>query len=424
MRRDQIGWICIDVGNSAFATTILAAMFPVYFPSLLPKEGISFSLGPWSWTSTALSIWGYTVSLSVLLAFLMAPILGAWADRGGHKKLLLGVSALMGSSACIALGACTPWPNAWQWSLFFFVLGNIGFSGNNVFYNSLMTSVSNESEWDKMSLRGFAWGYIGGGFVLAANLLLVLKYEWFGLSSRIDGLRLSFISVGIWWLLFTLPPLLWIKEKTELHPQTLFRPFLSFWNTLKSLPKTPALLLFMLSFALYNDGISTVISMSSIFGKEVLQLTEGTLIGTLLLIQFLGLPFTLGMNRLAEKWGGKQVLMGSLIFWLVIIFYAYRMTTGFDFWILGVLVSIVLGVSQALSRSLFARLIPTGKQGEYFSFFALSGKATSVLGPTLFAVVRDKTGDARLSVLTLGVLFVLGLGVLSFVSIDPKKSPR
>ncbi len=414
----------VDVGNSAFATTILAALFPIYLPSLLPPQGVVLSFLGWSWTTSAISIWGYTVSLSLLLTFFMAPILGAWADERGLRKKLLGVFTILGAVATSSLAFF----DTWQAALSLFVIANIGFSASNIFYNSLLPVVAEEKEWDSLSLKGFAWGYIGGGILLAINLGLIMKHEFLGLESRKSGLAISFFSVGVWWLCFTLPALFQIHERAARKRSDPFtgihRQFHLFWKTLKDVVHSRTLLLFMISFALYNDGISTVISMASIFGKEVLRLPEETLIGTLLLIQFLGLPFTLLMTRVSKIFGAKQTLLYALALWVGIIAYGYSMQTSADFFWMGVFVAIVLGVSQALPRSIFASLIPAGRQAEYFSFFALSGKMTSIIGPTLFALVKDASGDARLSILTLGILFVLGMILLSFVSIDRARPAR
>lgn len=405
----------IDVGNSAFATTILAALFPVYLPSLVPPEGVTLSVFGASWQTSAISLWGYAVSFSLILTLLMAPIIGAWADENALRKKLLGIFTFLGAGASVALGFCDTWKSA----LVCFVVANIGFSASNIFYNSLISSVAEEKEWHSLSLKGFAWGYIGGGVLLAINLLMIQRFEWFAFESKKAAVEASFMSVGIWWAAFTVPSLLLIREysaprNTEIG-EGILRQLHIIWHTLKKVIKNKVLLLFMISFAFFNDGIQTVISMASIFGKEALQLDEGTLIGTLLMIQILGLPFTLGMTKLADRWGAKETLMGSLFFWLFIVAYAYFMETAKDFWMLGLMVAIVLGVSQALGRSIYASLIPKDRQAEYFAFFAISGKMTSIVGPTLFAAVKDATGNVRLSIVALGLMFVAGIVALCFV---------
>lgn len=422
LRKDQWSWVLIDVGNSAFATTILAALFPVYLPSLLPPEGVSLSLLGWSWNTSASSLWGYTVSASLFFTLIISLLLGSWADRCGHRKFFLGAFTFLGALATCGLG----YFDSWKWALGSFVFANIGFSGSNIFYNSLIDSVAQEKEFHSLSLKGFAWGYVGGGVLLALNLLLIMQFDWFGLDSRTLAVQLSFFSVSVWWSAFTIPALIWIEEKA---PETklgfsMRHEFGQIKKMASHVLASKNLLLFMIAFALFNDGIQTVIAMSSIYGKESLQLAESALIGTLLIVQFLGLPFTLLMTRVAERYGAKRVLMGSLIAWIGIIVFAFTMKSNSDFLILGVLVSMVLGVSQALPRSIFASFIPTSQMAEYFSFFALSGKMTSILGPSIFAAVKDATGNPKMSILALGILFLLGTSLLSLVSVDPRKSAR
>ncbi|MGA0163028.1 MAG: MFS transporter [Bdellovibrionota bacterium] len=420
-RKAQWAWISLDIGNSAFATSILAAVFPVYFPHLLPSDGVNLQLFGWSWQSSAIAIWGYAVSFSIFLTLIISPILGSWADESSRRKFCLLGFSILGSFFTILLGVFRDW----QLVLACFVLANVGFAASNIFYNSLISSVADESEWDQLSLKAYAWGYVGGGILLALNLVMIQNFSWFGLESKAAGSRLSFISVGVWWMLFTMPSLFWIqelkKEKTSSFQNRIHDYVFKLGVTLKTLPKIPSLLIFIFSFAFFNDGIQTVISMASIYGKEVMGLPEGQLIGTLLMIQFLGWPMTLGMIRLTRYFGTKRLLSLSLVIWLFLVIYAYQMKTSLDFWILGFFVAMVLGVSQALARSLYARLIPEGRQAEFFSLYALSGKMSSMMGPLVFGIVQDMTGNARYSILSLALFFLLGIALLQGVSIDPKR---
>jgi len=415
----QSSWIFVDVGNSAFSTTVLAAVFPQYLPSLLPAEGITIDLGFLAWKTSAISIWGYAVSLSIGLTLVLSLLIGQWADYKGHRKRMLGIFTAFGAIATILLG----FTGDWFWALGFFVVANIGFSGSNVFYNALLAEVAPDSEWDDLSLKAYAWGYISGGLVLTLNLMMIMKHDWFGLSSAAAGTRASFVIVGLWWMLWTLPSLWRITESANLQSKVRLglSSLKSIWISLRSMIYYPMALIFLISFALYNDGISTTISMAAIIGKEALQLRSETVIGTLLLIQFLGWPLTGLMIGIAKWTGAKKLLSLSLIIWLGIIIYASIMETAFDFWILGAAVAVVLGVSQALSRSIFTRLIPEGRQSEYFSLYALSGKFCSILGPLVFGLVRDMTGNVRWSILSLAAFFALGLVLLQFVSIDPTR---
>jgi UMF1 family MFS transporter len=419
-KTSQKAWISYDVGNSAFATTILAAVFPQYLPSLLPEEGLSLSLFGLEWTSSAMSIWGYSVSISIFITLVFSLLLGSWADETGRRKLVLGLFAFVGAMSTIALGLL----QSWQYVLIAFILSNIGFAAGNVFYNSLITCVAEEKDWDALSLKGFAWGYISGGLMLAVNLVMILKHDWFGWDSKAEGTRMSFILVGIWWLLFTVPTLRFVHEDSRIIKDTsnaVTRRLKALWKTFASLPAMPALLIFIIAYSLFNDGIQTVISMAAIFGKEALQLGEQTIIGTLLLIQFLSWPITLSMILAAQKIGNKRLLSLNLVVWVGIIIYAYFMNSAMDFWLLGVFVACVMGSSQALARSIFTRLIPAGRQAEYFSVYAFSGKVSAMLGPFLFALIRDLTGQARLAILSLAIFFILGLILIQFVSIDRPK---
>ena len=255
MNKRQWAWVLVDVGNSAFATTILAAVFPVYFPAILPTEGIHINLGFFSWTTHALSLWAYTVSGSVFLTFLISPFLGAWADESGRRKSVFGFFSFLGIGGTLLLS----FTQTWYLALGAFVIGNIGFAASNVFYNSLLCRVAEEKDFDRLSLNGYAWGYIGGGLVLTLNLFMIMRYESFGLSSRQAGLQLSFASVSLWWLIFTIPALLSIPEAEKSMARNLSseakKRIEQIWQTIKTLPKIPSLLIFVISYAFFNEGI-------------------------------------------------------------------------------------------------------------------------------------------------------------------------
>lgn len=352
---------------------------------------------------------------------MVALLLGSWADEVGQRKNCLIGFSILGALATIGLGVV----HTWQWSLLLFALANIGFSAGNVFCNSLLPVIAKENEWDSLSLKAYAWGYISGGVVLALNLAFIMKPDWFFLGSKSEGIHLSFISVGIWWLCFILPSFWFIHEKTiqvKNAGNLVKRRLQSLWSLVSLLPKQIPLLIFIVAYAFFNDGIQTVISMASIFGKEVLQIGEPTIISTYLITQFVGWPLSLGMIYLASKFGNKRILSFSLLFWIGIVTYAYFMKSALDFLILGGLVACVLGASQSLARSLYARLIPSGRNAEYYSIYALSGKFSALMGPLFFALIRDITGNTRLAILSMGLFFLIGVTLLQFVSIDPLKS--
>lgn len=409
MNRQQRSWLFVDVGNSAFATTILAAVLPVYFPSLLPRDGLHFSVGDYETTISSLSLWSYTVSLSVFVVLLLSPILGAWSDRSGNRKLFFGLFSILGILGTFGLGLS----NDWRSVLISFAIGNIGFAGSNVFYNALLASVADEADWDSLSLKGFAWGYLGGGILLALHLIIIHFYESIGFETKSAAVKFCFFTVSIWWLLFILPALLYLKEKVSVGLKNENYSWItSILTTLKKLPKQPNLFLFLGCFILAYEGIQTVIAMASIYGKDALQLSDSTLIGTLLMIQILGFPFTLLMTKASEKFSPKKIFQTVLIAWIGIVGFAVFIETSTSFWIMGFFVSIILGVSQALPRSIFQSLIPKGQEAEYFSLFALTGKMTSVLGPLIFGLVRQWTGSPQLSLLSLMIFFIASLILL------------
>jgi UMF1 family MFS transporter len=417
----QKAWVLVDVGNSAFAATILAAVFPVYFPSLLPKEGISAVFFESSFHFDALTIWSYGVSASIFMTVLLSPLLGAWADRAGWRKNLFAIFTLIGVFGTLGLFFADDWISA----LISFLVANIGFCASNVFYNSLLSSVADEADWNGLSMKGFAWGYLGGGILLAINLLMIQKFQWLGFEGKIDALKWAFFSVAVWWLIFSVPAYVLITEKdsggTRGDGVSIPSWFRQVFSTIQDLLNRKSLLLFIVSYAFFNEGIQTVITMASIYGKEAIGLSEDILVATLLLIQLLGLPFTLGMSGLVTRFGEREVLTGVLTLWIGIVSYAYVLQTGVQFLILGILVAGVLGVSQSLPRSIFQTMIPKGRDAEYFSFFALSGKMTSFLGPFVFGVVHQWSGNPRLSILALSCFFIVGLVVFRLV---PRSQPR
>lgn len=373
------------------------------------------------WQTSPLSIWGYSVSFSIFVTLILSLLLGALADERGIRRLFLGLFTAIGCISTFLLGVFEDWATL----LVCFVFSSIGFAGSNVFYNSLLPVVADEQSYDSVSLKAFAWGYISGGLMLAINLLMILKSDWFFWETKAGGTRYSFILVSIWWAAFTIPALIKIKEtklalSKEEHSDFLKR-LKGLWHTLRDAFAIKALLIFIIAFAFYRDGIETVISMATPYGREVLGLTTETLIGVILLIQILGWPMTLLMTKVSKRFGPKPTLTASLCLWLVIVTYAFFMQEAFEFWILGGLVAVVQGVSQALTRSIYVRLIPAGRQAEFFSLFALSGKFASIFGPLMFAMINDLTGSSRFAILSLSLFFVIGIILLQFVSIDRKQ---
>ncbi|PKN98031.1 MAG: MFS transporter [Chloroflexi bacterium HGW-Chloroflexi-4] len=412
-KRAIAAWTMYDWGNSAFATTIMAAVLPVYYSSVAAAN-----LAP----NVATAYWGFTSSIAALIAAIISPILGAVADFRGSKKRFLTIFMLIGVTATALLYVIQT--GDWLLASIFFVFGNIGFAGSLVYYDALLPHVAKPEEMDQVSSRGYAMGYIGGGILLALNLFMIMFVP--DLVPSLDaGLmtRLSFVTVAIWWLVFTLPVLLRVKEpprRIEAH-EVGFSPlkasFTRLYNTFKEIRKYRELSLGLLAFWVYSNGIGTIIVMATIYGAE-LGFSQTTLIGTLLMVQFLAAPFAFLFGWLSKKLGTKKSIYLSLSIYTLIAIAGYFLYQEWQFWALGAAVATVQGGSQALSRSLIGKMIPRSKSAEFYGFFSVFEKFASILGPALFGVVSTIMGESRLSISSLVVFFALGMFILSKVNIE------
>jgi UMF1 family MFS transporter len=405
--RAATAWCLYDWANSAFATVVLSAVLPVYFAAIAPLGGISF-LGR---TIPATAFWSYTVAASMLLVAVIAPALGNLADRHGLKKPLLTACVITGALATMALAL----PRGPLLLAGLFLVGNIGFAAGNIFYNAFLTDLATGADADRLSSRAYALGYLGGGLALALVFLLIEGHAFFGLSDKGVATRLGFVVTGAWWLLFSLPAFRWLREgPAQLERQRLHTPA-DYLRLGRELAGYPDLLRFLLAFLLYNDGIQTIIAIAAIFASAEMGLSTGTILGCYLMIQFLAMPATLITARLATRWGTKRTVMATLAVFALITIYAATMHSTLEFWILGAAVALVLGGSQALSRSLYAGLVPPQRSAEFFSFFAISSKFASILGPLVFAILIDLTGSNRLAILSLTSFFIAGMLLLAGV---------
>lgn len=405
-------WCLYDWANSAFATVVLSAVLPVYFAAIAPPGGIAF-LGR---TVPATAFWSYTVAASMLLVAVVAPAMGNLADRRAVKKPLLVACVLLGSGATALLSLAGSGAHFLAAGLF--LLGNVGFAAGNIFYNAFLPALATGTEADRLSSRAYAWGYFGGGLALALVFLLIEKHAWFGIPDRGAATRLGFVITGAWWLVFALPAFRWLREAPARPATRRLSSPADYLRLARELAAYPDLLRFLLAFLLYNDGIQTIIAIAAIFASVELGLSTGTILGCYLMIQFLAMPATLLTARLAARFGAKPTVIGSLAVFAGITIYAATMRSAVEFWILGFAVALVLGGSQALSRSLYAGLVPVARSAEFFSFFAISSKFASILGPLLFALLIDLTGSNRLAIFSLVGFFVIGLWLLSGVDIE------
>lgn len=402
-------WAMYDWANSAFATTIMAAVLPVYYASVA-AAGLPGNI--------ATAYWGYTTSISLLIAAIASPILGALADFSGSKKKLLAVFAFLGILGTALLYFVKT--GDWFMASIFFIVGDLGFAGSLVFYDSLLPHIASGEEMDQVSSKGYALGYLGGGILLAINLAMIMlaPKELTGMMSR-----LSFLSVALWWFVFTIPLLKYVPEpgRRILAGEENFKPlqasFSRLIHTFHEITKYKQLFLFLVAFWFYNDGIGTIIKMATIYGAEI-GIGQTTLIGTLLMVQFVGIPFAFLFGWLAKKIGTKRSIYLSLIIYTCIAFAAYFLEKEWHFWALGFAVATVQGGSQALSRSLFGRMMPKSKSAEFFGFFSVSEKFAGIAGPFVFAVVSQIVGHSRLSIVSLIIFFIVGAILLSKVNVE------
>ena len=419
-KRELFGWSMYDFANSGYATTILASVLPIYFVSIVPEGGVSFILFGKSFLLKASAIWAYTLSFSLLLVALSSPIPGAIADFSGTKKKMLAIYCYTGSFFTALLYFVEQ--GDYLLAMFLFSVANIGFAGGNVFYNAFLPQIADENEIDWVSGKGFAYGYIGGGILLALNLLIITNYESFGLESRAMGSRISFLSVGVWWAVMSIPTFLFVRERkgTVLPKRESYLAigFKRIRKTIKEIRNYRQLTLFLVAFRIYNDGVQTVVVMASIFGREELGLSSGSLIGALLMTQFIAFPGSLIFAKLAKSIGPKKSIIFSLFIWSAVVIYAYFIQTALEFWIIAGIVGLILGGTQAVSRSLFASFVPKEKSAEFFGFFAISNKFASIIGPLTFALIGQITGSARASILSLIVFILLGLIILTRVDTE------
>jgi UMF1 family MFS transporter len=404
-----------DWANSAFATTIMAAVLPVFYSSVaaasLPK-------------ATASSLWGYTNTVAMLIVAFSAPVLGALADHGGTKKKFLAGFAILGIVS--TAGLVTVSKGDWLMASFLYILGMVGFSEGNNFYDSLLPHVAGEEEIDRISSYGYAMGYLGGGILLIFNLAMILKPHVFGIPDAEWGTRYSFLTVSIWWAVFAIPVLKNVSEPAVVpisgesaNPLRASLQRLSL--TYHSVRKYREAFKFLMAFWLYNDGIGTIISMAVIFGAEI-NIAQGHLIGSILAVQVVGVPCSVLFGKIAGRIGTKNAIFTGLIIYTGIAVGGYFIQTALHFWILAILVGFVQGGTQALSRSLYGTLIPKSRSAEFYSFYDVSSKFAGIIGPAVFGVVGQITGSSRLSIISLVVFFVVGGLIL--LTVDVNKGRR
>jgi MFS transporter, UMF1 family len=421
-RREQISWYFYDWANSAFSTTVVAVFLGPYLTAV--TEAAADSTGfiyPLGIPIRANAFFPYLVSLSVALQIFVLPILGAIADYSQRKKEMLGLFAYLGAFATTLLYFVQG--SNYGLGGLLFLIANLSFGAAMIFYNAFLPDIAAPDERDTVSARGWALGYLGGGLLLVLNLLFVqLGAPALGIDMGLAA-RICLASAGIWWALFALIPLFNLRQRQPLKPlppgeRYLTVGFHQLRHTLRRLPRLPQTLLFLITYLLYNDGIQTVIALAAVFGAQELGMEQAALVQLVLMVQFVAFFGALLFGYLARFTGTQRAIWISLVIWFGVVVYAYGfLRTGGEFFILAAVIALVLGGSQALSRSLFSQMIPRGQEAEYFSLYEVSERGTSWLGPLLFGLSLQWTGSYRIAILSIALFFAAGLILLPRVNV-------
>ncbi len=419
-RREQVAWYLYDWANSAFSTTVVTVFLGPYLTAVTKQAADATGfVHPLGIPVLADSFFPYIVSLSVVLQVFFLPILGAVADYSQRKKQMLGITAYLGALA--AMGMYFLQGDNYLLGGALFLVANLSFGASIVFYNAFLPEIAPPDDRDRVSSQGWALGYLGGGLLLALNLVFVqfLAEPW-GISTG-DAVRICLASAGMWWAVFTIAPLLGLLRRQpvkQLPPGERLATigFKQLRHTFCQLPNYPHTLLFLAAYLLYNDGVQTVIALSAQFGAQELGLGTATLVQIILMVQFVAFAGALTFGYFAKWIGTKRAIMVSLVIWLATTIYTYAyLRTTVQFFVLAAAIALVLGGSQALSRSLFSLMIPRGQEAEYFSLYEVSERGTSWLGPLIFGLTLQFTGSYRLAILSLTVFFAAGLLLLARV---------
>ena len=394
-------WILYDGGNSAFATTVIAAFFPIFFNDFWAADLQAE-------VKTAYLGWGLTISNLVLL--FTSPFIGALTDVSKTTKTLFtGFGAV--SIICVAILYFIP-AGSWMQALVFFGIANYCFAAGNTLYDKMLIQVSDQSNIAKISSYGFAFGYLGGGLLFLVNAAMTIKPEFFGLSSVADAVRWSFLSVSVWWTLFLIPILLKIKDNGINQPGSHFKlAYSKVFNTLKTVSSRKNIFIFLIAFFLYIDGVHTIMAMAADFALN-LGLPSSDVIIALILVQFVVFPTTLLWSKFASRFGDKNTLLFTISLYLIVIAYSAFLSTAIEFYILASMVGAIQGGIQSISRSYYATLIPQDESGEYFGFYNMFGRAGAFMGPALVAIFVTFFQDTKYGLIPIAALFIMGAIIL------------
>ncbi|MEP6696758.1 MAG: MFS transporter [Pseudonocardiales bacterium] len=421
-RREQRGWYFYDWANSAFSTTVATVFLGPYLTTVTERAADSrHFVHPLGIPVRDGSFFPYVVSLSVFLTVFLLPVVGAIADRTQRKKQMLATFAYLGAVATMALFFLRD--DRYMLGGLLFIVANIAFGASAVVYNAFLPEIAEPDERDGVSARGWAMGYLGGGLLLALNLMLFTAHASLGVGSG-DAVRICLLSAGLWWALWTVIPLRNLRRhrpepRSEGDGSVVAAGFRQLGQTFRAARGYPLTLAFLLAYLIYNDGIQTVINLAAVYGDKELGLSTSTLIMVILVVQFVAFLGSLLFGRLAQTYGARNAVLLSLVLWTVAVALAFILPARRPllFFALAVLIGTVLGGSQALSRSMFSQLIPAGQEAEYFSLYEISERGTSWLGPLVFGLIYQVTGSYRSAILSLVVFFVAGGLLLARVNL-------
>jgi MFS transporter, UMF1 family len=428
-KKQIFGWAMYDWANSAYYTTVAVAIFPLFFSGVIVPEN-GYEIGGRMFSPVSLV--GFMSSASSFFIFLFAPFLGAISDFSASKKKFLMVFCYGGSLFSILLYFCGT-GDVWL-AMIFFSMSQIGFVGGNIFYDAFLPQIASEDKLDWVSGKGFAFGYIGGGLQFALSLGLITGHKFFGIEYE-HAVKLAMVMAGLWWAGFSAVAFIYMKETgtpEKMPDKYRALPKISAYArigisrtfaTAKKVTRFKQLVLFLIAYMIYNDAIQTVIKMAAIYGDQ-LKIPHSMIMITLLIVQFVAFFGALLFGSLAGKISAKKALMITLAMWLLVVAYGYFMKSATEYLVLGATIGIVMGGSQALSRSLYGAMIPPQASAEFYGFYSVFSKFSAIIGPAVFAVIDYLTGSARFAILSLITFFVVGLILLSLVNVEKAKEAK
>lgn len=416
--RERRCWYFYDFANSAFASTVITLFLGPWLTALAKNAaGADGLIHPFGIPVDPRSYWSYLVSLSVVMQVAGLPVAGAWADRTPHKKQLMGLLAYLGAFATMAMY----WLEGTRYLAggFLFLLANLAFGASIVVYNSFLNDIATEDQRDAVSSKGWGIGYLGGGILLALNLVLYSGAARFGISEGL-AVRISLSSAGAWWALFSLIPLAGLRNRPPVNRSAsggVRQVVLQLWHTLRGMTRYPQTLLFLAAYLVYNDAIQAVITLAGQFGSDYLKIPMGLLTLAILMVQFVAFAGSFLFNWVAARTGAKNAVCLALILWILLMAGMFFVKTTAHYFIAAAIVALIMGGSQALSRSLYSVMIPKGREAEYYSLYEVSDKGTSWLAPLLFGITLQLTGSYQYAILSMVVFFVAGLLLLVRVDV-------